>query len=62
MISDCSCLFCHDHKMVNLKVGTAFAPLCQDEKAHPDTTPQKPRLVGEVKVLQRAVVKNCYVS
>jgi hypothetical protein len=28
--------------MVNLDVSAAFAPVCQDEKAHPDTPAQKP--------------------
>ena len=40
-------------------MSAAFAPLCQDEKAHPDTTPQKPRLVSQVRLLQRAADKHC---
>lgn len=46
--------------MINLlNGGVAFTPSCQDEKAYPDTTQQKPHLVSDLKILQRAVFKNC---
>jgi hypothetical protein len=37
----------------------AFTPACQATLFQPDTPPQKPRVVGKVKVVQKAAVKNC---